>query len=42
MTKKKDPKVEDLIQKFLLAKGKEKQHLLTIIKRILPDFKPPK
>lgn len=40
MTKKsKPPSLEDLIQKYLNAKGQEKKLLLLIIKRKKPDFK---
>lgn len=38
MSKKKSS-LEDLIQKYLNAKGQEKKMLLAIIKRKKPDFK---
>lgn len=37
--KKKSNGLEDLIQKYLNAKGQEKKMLLAIIKRKQPDFK---
>lgn len=42
MSKKVDPKLESLVQKYLNAKGKEKALLLAIIKNKYPDFKVPK
>lgn len=40
--KNKKPKLEDLIQKYMNAKGQEKKMLLAIIKKLKPDFKEPK
>jgi len=42
LSKGKKTSIEDLIQKFLNAKGQERKHLLAIIRRIRPDFKEPK
>jgi hypothetical protein len=41
-TKKKKSDIDDLIQKYLNAKGTEKKMLLAIIKRINPTWKEPK
>lgn len=42
MSKKQDPKLEQLLQKIVNAKGKERESLIKILKNKYPDARVPK